>query len=820
MKTRTLLVSGVLALLVALMPSTAAQDTAAWTMMVYMEADNNLEGDALADILEMELAGSSDEVNLIVQIDRADDYDIGDGDWTGARRYLITRNDNLSTIEDIVIQKVTNPESITLSSEILADLGEINNGDPQTLIDFVLWAVENYPAENYGLIMWNHGGTWVGGFGGDESTEDHDGINLPELDAALSLITEEIGQNFEFIGFDTCLMGQMEVFSILANYANYAAGAEELEPGFGWYYTPVFDMLTRNPAADGAAVAEQVVISYMSFYDDVMPSLAGEPFWMNYDQTAVDLSQYTALEAALSNFSQAAQANMDDIIDAIGTARNNTQIFGGATPDETDPLSAVDLIHFMELLMKLSDNAPVNQAAGEVIAAAENFILVSHANPGLPGARGLSIFFPRNPRIYALDNNSSRYPVEVSQMTTWQAFLDAFYGTATTVVDVAAGSITIQNVFVPADVVNVLNPPTILFETNGQNITSVSFGAILDLGDGTQLMLDQDTLESVTFTEDGDSIVDYPDGVSQSQFTWGAEMPVISDGTVSIPTLLIDNGIEDQVAVSGLYGFSTGQTLDAFLTLSLETREVLNVWGINESENGGQPFEIAPVVGDEFLPTWRFIDENGETQLIPSSDVLTFSTQPFTFEFMPAPSGSYTFVILMEDIAGNIYLDSTLIEVDSEGLSADLRGFNDVSYGYSIWYPWEWDEPIDIELDEGGTQTVLENLDGSVTAVFNFYDANSLSDMLDITHDYLDDMVAEYTEPEPDEIGGYESYYTEYERELEDGTLVSGVVLSVYVPENELGYLIDVSALAEAEDEGLAYLDTLHESLLFFEPIE
>ncbi|HLA45456.1 MAG TPA: clostripain-related cysteine peptidase, partial [Aggregatilineales bacterium] len=232
----------------------SAQDSATWTIMVYMEADNNLEGDALADIQEMELVGSTEDVNIVVQIDRAADYSTGDGDWTDARRYLITKNDSSGSIVDIVNAKFENPDAVTLGSEPLEELGEINNGDPQTLIDFILWAATNFPAEKYGLVLWDHGGTWSGGFGGDESTENHDGINIPELDAVLSLVTEELGTGFEFIGFDTCLMGQFEVFSVLSRYANYAAGSEELEPGFGWFYTPALEALVNDPGMDGAGL--------------------------------------------------------------------------------------------------------------------------------------------------------------------------------------------------------------------------------------------------------------------------------------------------------------------------------------------------------------------------------------------------------------------------------------------------------------------------------------------------------------------------------------------------------------------------------------
>jgi hypothetical protein len=643
-----------------------AQDRSSWTVMVYMEADNNLEGDALADILEMELVGSTPDVNIVVQIDRAEGYAVGDGDWTGARRYLVTKNNEIASVEDIVFQKVTNPDYLNLASQVVEEMGEINNGDPQTLVDFAVWAAQTYPAENYALILWDHGGTWVGGFGGDESTANHDGLNIPELDAALSLITEEMGQKFEFIGFDTCLMGQMEVFSILAHYANYAAAAEELEPGFGWFYTPLIQLLTESPEVSGHQIGSTVVNGYMDFYDVVMSSLIGEPFPSNYDQTSVDLSKIEGVQQALADFSTVATVNSAEILTAVGNARNNVQIFGGSTPDETDPLSSVDLIHFMELLIMLSDNAEVNQVAQGVIDAVNDMVILSRANAGLPDANGLSIFFPKNARAYSLGNNNQRYLNEIGYMADWQTFLDTFYDTAIT--EASPITVSILDVFTPTTVTNVLNPPSILFETNGTNITNIRFSAILQYSESVQFMVDQDTLESVVYTEDGEAITQYDDGVSQSQFTWGVEMPVISDAQTSVDTLLLDNGVEGQSAVSGLYGFQTGQTIDAYLTFDLETREVISVWGINPSENGGQPFEVTPTPGDEFLPTWRYLDENGELQLTTANESLVFGAEPFTLSFVPAVSGTYDFVLIVEDMAGNIALDTATIAVDNEVL--------------------------------------------------------------------------------------------------------------------------------------------------------
>ncbi len=58
--------------------------TAKWTFMVYMAGDNNLDGAALRDIAEMARAGSTKDVNVLVQLDRIED--------NLTRRFRITRD--------------------------------------------------------------------------------------------------------------------------------------------------------------------------------------------------------------------------------------------------------------------------------------------------------------------------------------------------------------------------------------------------------------------------------------------------------------------------------------------------------------------------------------------------------------------------------------------------------------------------------------------------------------------------------------------------------------------------------------------------------
>jgi hypothetical protein len=117
-----------------------------WTILVYMDADNNLELPGLLDLNEMEAAGSSEQVNVIVQIDRALGESTLDGDWSDTRRYRILGDGDRNL----------------LNSEPLQSLGEQNMGDPQVLADFISWGIQSFPANRYALILWDHGAGWSG----------------------------------------------------------------------------------------------------------------------------------------------------------------------------------------------------------------------------------------------------------------------------------------------------------------------------------------------------------------------------------------------------------------------------------------------------------------------------------------------------------------------------------------------------------------------------------------------------------------------------------------------------------------------------------
>ena len=111
-------------------PGAAAK--AKWTFMVFMAADNNLDAASVKDLAEMSKAGSTPEVNILVQLDRAGN--------NPTNRYRITKG--------------------SYKSDVVCTLPETNTGDPSVLTDFLNWAFQSYPAERYFLILWNHGSGW------------------------------------------------------------------------------------------------------------------------------------------------------------------------------------------------------------------------------------------------------------------------------------------------------------------------------------------------------------------------------------------------------------------------------------------------------------------------------------------------------------------------------------------------------------------------------------------------------------------------------------------------------------------------------------
>jgi hypothetical protein len=236
-------------------PKPEPKTPAEWTIMVFSSAKNDLEKYLLADINEMELVGSSAKVNIVVEVGRMDGYDASDGNWTGVRRYLITKD----------------TDKTKMGSTKLQDLGMIDQGDYRNLAAFGKWAKAAYPAKKYMLIVSNHGSGWEKGvqtvtenkgISYDEQSGNH--INTPQLGLAL----KEIGK-VDVFGTDACLMQMAEVVYEIKDSVDYIVGSEETEPGDGYTYNDFLGPVVARPTMSPMELGKQAVNAYADHYDKI-----------------------------------------------------------------------------------------------------------------------------------------------------------------------------------------------------------------------------------------------------------------------------------------------------------------------------------------------------------------------------------------------------------------------------------------------------------------------------------------------------------------------------------------------------------------------
>ncbi len=213
-----------------------SEENATRTLMIYM-VGSDLEtenGYASGDIAEICDAHLPDNVNIVLECGGAKewfDYNIPDGEVT---RF-----------------KVENGELVKLE-----ELGHVSMTTQGQLADFIKFSKARFPANNYTLILWNHGGGIPVGFGCDELGDYYDTMCDYEIRAEL----KEANVKFDAVLFDACNMCTLEMARALDGYADYMVGAESYVNGTGMYYTSWLSSLDGDPRA----FSEKIVQDYMN----------------------------------------------------------------------------------------------------------------------------------------------------------------------------------------------------------------------------------------------------------------------------------------------------------------------------------------------------------------------------------------------------------------------------------------------------------------------------------------------------------------------------------------------------------------------------
>ncbi|NBI08426.1 peptidase C11 [Colidextribacter sp. OB.20] len=323
------------------------------TIMVYM-CGTDLEsrsGMGTADLQEMLNARFGNNLNLLV-------YTGGCKGW---------KNNAVSSSVNQIWQ-VKDGNLVSLKK----DLGSVSMTDPNTLTEYIRWCAKNYPASRYELILWDHGGGSVSGYGYDEKFASSGSMSLAGLDTAL----KNAGVKFDFIGFDACLMATAETALTMAQYADYLIASEETEPGVGWYYTDWLTAFGKNTSLPTIEVGQKIVDS---FVDTCAQKCRGQLTTLS----VVDLAELeVTLPKVLSDFSKStARLIQNKEYQTVSNARGGTREFA-----QSSRIDQVDLVHLAGNL-----GTPESKALSEVLLSAVKY---NRTSSNMTNAYGLSIYFP------------------------------------------------------------------------------------------------------------------------------------------------------------------------------------------------------------------------------------------------------------------------------------------------------------------------------------------------------------------------------------------------------------------------------------------
>jgi hypothetical protein len=344
-----------------------------------MACDNDTEEWGVYEIDALESVGSTPQVNIIAQLDRAKGFvggESNDGDWTGAKRFYITK-DPKSEVGQTQEEIYYTPHV----SQVIEDLGEVNMADPKVLRDFIIWGMKNYPSEHYALIMMSHGtGYRNGEFAVKAINYDDTGGSMAT--SAIKYALKDLPFMLDLIDFKACLMGMIEVAYEIKDYAKYMTATEEMSWTPCWPAEKVMKELVENPNMSGLDLSKRIVYHYGDYMDND-PQHDPHP---DVTYSAIDLSQIEELAKSLDILAETMMSSMSTTKPEIKEARAKTQQYHFPWH--------VDIQHFTELYATTTQDETLKNAALKVKEQNKKAIFAEYHGPKSAGSNGLAIYFP------------------------------------------------------------------------------------------------------------------------------------------------------------------------------------------------------------------------------------------------------------------------------------------------------------------------------------------------------------------------------------------------------------------------------------------
>lgn len=645
-----------------------------WTILLYL-CGTDLEtnnGAATNDILEAIEGKYTDDVNLIIQSG-------GTYAW----------NNNVMDADFIQRFEMINGNIELVDQEKLQ-----NMGSSETLADFIEWGAENYPAENMGLIFWNHGGGSISGVCFDEMY-DSDSLSLREIDAALNSSFDSMSERFEFIGFDACLMGTLETANILVPYAKYMYGSQELEPGNGWDYEAIFDHLAKDPEADGASLGKAICDSYKKHCAD----------YGSDSISTLSVTDLTKIDALIESFNTTAQEmNNSDSFNSIARAITYADNFGGNNRSE----GYTNMVDLGEILEGIEDYCP---SASDTLNKLDDAIFYSISGSQHRNAGGLSVYYP----LSVQGSVELSTFADICPSTEYLAFVDSVaYGTT-------GGSISdYDNDALTFDILDIwdinfdfgdyetncddyagLDTSTIpvsdvYFDDEGIYTVAVEDFSNFSYATCTLFMWDDSDSTYIYLGEDDEVYIDFDTGIITDNFdgTWVS----LDDGTI-LPIEIVTTNEDFSIYTCSVLHNGEVTNLRIEYDWNAEEWNVIGLWaGIDE--NGMADRDIVELQnGDVIEPIFYYTNYSDIEDYFVSGEYVVNGDVDIIYEMLP--DAEYIYSITLYDIYGNCYYaPEVTFEIEGEDFwyypdeldNEDLGGLFDDAINNIIWGDLDQDD--------------------------------------------------------------------------------------------------------------------------------
>ena len=484
-----------------------------------------------------------------------------------------------------------------------------NMGEANSLTKFLNHIGENYGEHRKVLIFWNHGAAYKG-VCYDENHEN-DVLDLQEISAALS------GSNlhFDLIGFDACLMGNLEVANTVKDYADYMVASEELEPGHGWDYVSFISYISSNPEASTINIGKKIIDSFIDNPDHTDPIKTLS--LLDLSKTDDVINKLDTLSSGMSN-----TLTVPEGYSGIGTSITKSQKFGSEPKEDTE--TSIDLKSFVMEVKKQSPD--ISSSADDLISAIDEFVIYSKHDKTKPNSYGISIFSPKNVDYY---HNNYR---TVTVSNEWYSFLGSY-------IDHTTGDVANPEISTTDDQ---------FYVEDDMGLAAVEVMYFMDDPEGL-IMLGTDP---AYLNEAG--YYELPD--------WQGEWLYLDDpgtGTYALMSMTYEGLTEDEEII---------YSAEADLTRSGETKTVVMdiYWNFDsgEIETYMIPYEIlddgevlfskevlALEPGDILTTYATLYDENDEEWWIEVGEVIITEDTEYVFDYLP--EGTYYYTLYAEDFNGN-----------------------------------------------------------------------------------------------------------------------------------------------------------------------